>query len=53
MCGLCAGSAVEGGEVKVWAVRVMSEAVKTCSEKGLAQNCQLWRTTIVTALQVS
>lgn len=42
----------EGVEVRVWAVKVMSEVVKTCSDAQLAQNCHRWRATLVAALQV-
>ena len=50
---LCEGRVVEGGEVKVWAVRVLKEGVAHSSQTQLLQKCGQWRATLVSALQAS
>ena len=49
---LCAGSMVEGEEVRVWAVRVMREVVGPSSLTQLLQKCGQWRVTLISALKV-
>ena len=42
----------ETAEVKVWVMKAMSEAMMKCSDSQLAQNCQKWRASLASALQV-
>lgn len=50
---LCEGRVVEGGEVEVWAVRVLKEGVAHSSQTQLLQKCGQWRATLISALQAS
>ena len=54
MCseGVVGGGGEESAEVKVWAVKAMGKVMVKCSDSQLAQNCQRWRASLASALQV-